>query len=64
MSKIGTVVETTGTLLEGEGPDLAADAYACCVEAEIIADTQRREVEERASDGQAATKKGRWKSPQ
>ncbi len=34
------------------------------IEAEIIADTQRREVEERASDGQAATKKGRWKSPQ
>jgi len=34
------------------------------IEAEIIADTQRREVEEGASDGQAATKKGRWKSPQ
>ncbi len=34
------------------------------IEAEIIADTQRRELEERASDGQAATKKGRWKSPQ
>jgi hypothetical protein len=34
------------------------------IEAEIIADTQRQEMEERASDGQAATKKGRWKSPQ
>ena len=34
------------------------------MEAEIIADTQRQEMEEKAGDGQAATKKGRWKSPQ
>ena len=33
------------------------------IEAEIIADTQRQEMEERASVT-AATKKGRWKSPQ
>ena len=34
------------------------------LEAEIIADNQRQEMEERASGGQAGTKKGRWKSPQ
>jgi hypothetical protein len=34
------------------------------IESEIIAGNQRQEMEERASDGQAGTKKGRWKSPQ
>ena len=34
------------------------------IEVEIIADNQREEMEERASDRQAGTKKGRWESQQ
>ena len=34
------------------------------IESEIIAENQRQETEERASDRQAGTKKGRWESQQ